>query len=389
MCRHVPGVAAVGFGEMMSKLQGGRAALVSTYNFLTICGRQTIVCPSPSFQRPLSYRERPLLLCVARSIRYIPPSTMSTRNENELDFAQDLDFSEILTNPILDIAARFWEEDRYEAFQVCYRSMRKIDDLVDDRKEVGEDITPKEMTEIRDLMLGWLEAARQGDRSNPFLQDFLKTLDHFALPLWPWERLCVAMSYDLDHNGFANFRAFLRYTEGAAIAPASVFMHLCGVTRTGSGYTPPAYDIREAARPLAIFSYLVHIMRDFQKDHMRGLNYFAEDGLARFDLSVDDLADMARKGEVTPQFRKLIARYVGFAEYYRARSRRTIDAILPYLAPRYQLSFEMIYSLYMQIFERIDPNVGNFTTAETNPSPSQVNARIEDTVQRFRAVPTC
>ncbi len=326
------------------------------------------------------------MLCTAGRIRYIPASTMSTRKETNLDFAQNLDFSEILTNPILDIAARFWEEDRYEAFQVCYRSMRKIDDLVDDRKEAGTKITPEEMAEMRDLMLGWLEAARCGDRSNPFLQDFLKTLDRFALPLWPWERLCVAMSYDLDHNGFANFRAFLRYAEGAAIAPASVFMHLCGVTKTKRGYTPPAYNIREAARPLAVFSYLVHIMRDFQKDHVRGLNYFAEDQLVGFDLTVEGLGEMARRGEVTPQFRRLIARYVDFAEYYRAKARRTIDAILPCLEPRYQLSFEMIYSLYMQIFERIDPNVGNFTTAETNPSSSQVNARIKDTVNGLRAI---
>jgi hypothetical protein len=59
---------------------------------------------------------------------------MVTKNNTYIDFAIDVEFDKILTNPILDIAARFWEKDRYEAFKVCYRSMRVIDDLVDNRK---------------------------------------------------------------------------------------------------------------------------------------------------------------------------------------------------------------------------------------------------------------
>lgn len=61
---------------------------------------------------------------------------MKTQN-TKLDFDRNLDFQQILTNPILDIAARFWEDERYEAFKICYRSMRFIDDMVDDRKIVS------------------------------------------------------------------------------------------------------------------------------------------------------------------------------------------------------------------------------------------------------------
>ena len=69
---------------------------------------------------------------------------MTTQPDGSLDFAVNLDFSEILTNPILDIAARFWDDDRYAAFKICYRSMRLIDDLVDERKESGGPITQQE-----------------------------------------------------------------------------------------------------------------------------------------------------------------------------------------------------------------------------------------------------
>ncbi len=51
------------------------------------------------------------------------------------------DFQKIVTNPILDIAARYWDNDRYEAFKICYKSMRIIDDFVDDRKVINKKIS--------------------------------------------------------------------------------------------------------------------------------------------------------------------------------------------------------------------------------------------------------
>ena len=55
------------------------------------------------------------------------------------------DFQDILTNPILDIAARFWDDERYDAFKICYRSMRVVDNLVDDRKSSGDGISRVEI----------------------------------------------------------------------------------------------------------------------------------------------------------------------------------------------------------------------------------------------------
>jgi len=308
---------------------------------------------------------------------------MNQKNPNELDFARDLDFSEVLTNPILDIAARLWEEDRYQAFQVCYRSMRRIDDFVDDRKEEGRTITTAEVEEYGCRLVEWLEAVRRGDDDDPFRRDFLDVLRRFAIPFWPWERLHHAMIYDLKHIGYRSLRAFLKYAEGAAVAPASVFMHLCGVARGDDGYCPPKWDIRYAARPLALFSYLVHIIRDFQQDQLHNLNYFADSELSRFGLDHQDLRDIAAGGPISRGFRDLIARYRSFGEYYRGKARQRMHQIMPHLQPRYQLSFEMIYQLYLQIFERIDPQNGTFCTGELNPEPSDVQARISRTIGAF------
>jgi len=313
---------------------------------------------------------------------------MITNRRSALDFARDLSFAEIVTNPFLDIAARFWSADRYEAFQICYRSMRRIDDLVDDRKEVGEPLGADEKVRYIEILERWLDSVRRRSDPDPFQVEFAATLDRFAIPLWPWERLCHAMIYDLEHTGFKNLPAYLRYTEGAAVAPASVFMHLCGVRRTDTGFAPPAYDIRRAARPLAVFSYLVHIMRDFQKDQRRGLDYFAEDLLAEHDLKIADLRRIAEsKGPVPDGFRRLMTRYLGFASYYQAKARRSIDLVKPHLEPRYQLSVEIIYGLYSLVHEQIDPLHGRFTELELQPAPDKVKARLEKIVAEFQAIP--
>ena len=185
---------------------------------------------------------------------------MRTDNRPNIDFALDLDFGEILTNPILDIAARFWEDDRYDAFKICYRSMRIVDDLVDNQKAAGRALTADEQNLFASMIDDWINALRRHRADDQFQEELLETLDRFRIPIWPWEKLAAAMTYDLYHNGFATFHKFLRYTEGAAIAPAAVFMHLCGVTPSNESYQPATFDIRSEARPLAVFSYLVHIM---------------------------------------------------------------------------------------------------------------------------------
>lgn len=300
-----------------------------------------------------------------------------------LDFATHLDFSVILTNPIMDIAARFWESDRYEAFRVCYRSMRMIDDLVDNRKSNGPSISCEEAELLSAEMQRWVDTIRSGDASDEFGRTFLHTCERFDMPLWPWERLCRAMIYDLQHEGFASFLVFARYTEGAAIAPAAVFMHLCGVRKTDGRYLRPAYDIRQAARMLALFSYLVHILRDFEKDQLSNLNYYADTLIQRHHLTRADLKQIAESNVPTPDFRALIQDYHRIAGFYRAGAQRQINLLLPLLEPRYQLSLQMIYGLYNQIFEKVDPQAGQFTTKSLNPSLSEVQARIEHIIEHF------
>jgi len=308
---------------------------------------------------------------------------MISDKTTKLDFLPDVDFDDILTNPILDIAARFWDKNRYEAFKTCYRSMRLIDDLVDDRKSSKKKISKIELIQMKRVMTKWMKAMQKGDSSDPFRRELIETLEIFKIPFWPWERLHRAMVYDLEHDGFESLLVFLRYSEGAAISPASIFMHLCGIEKIGNKYSAPSFDIRLAARPLALFSYFVHIIRDFQKDQLANLNYFADNMLLKHELNCENLRSVAEGKLIPSEFRNLMADYQSIANYYRLKARKVLDNIIPLLQPKYQLSLEMIYSLYYQIFDRIDIESGNFAEAELNPTGDEVKNRIKQTIDNF------
>ena len=295
---------------------------------------------------------------------------------------KDEDFEKILTNPILDIAARFWDEERYHAFKVCYKSMREIDDLVDHRKAEGMAFTKTEIREYSNRIQEW-----SSDFSNGTVPTELGAIiKQFQIPAWPWQRLGKAMKYDLDHNGFSSFRTFLRYCEGAAIAPASIFMHLCGVNESSGKYKAPSFDIRKAARPLAIFSYLVHIMRDFEKDQRRNLNYFADDILQKCGLNKDELNQMVQRQSSVDRIMMLFAEYKGLAGYYQKHAGETFKHLLPEMTPKYQLSLHIIYSLYSYLYEKIDPQNQTYSETDLNLSPAEVQQRLNLTVSNFKPV---
>ena len=294
----------------------------------------------------------------------------------------DTEFEKILTNPILDIAARFWDEERYEAFKVCYKSMREIDDLVDHRKAEGTPLIKSEIGEYSNRIRNWSGRICNGTYS----QELSQTISLFQIPVSPWQRLGKEMIYDLDHNGFSSLPVFLRYCEGAAIAPASIFMHLCGVKKVNGKYESPEFDIRQAARPLALFSYLVHIMRDFEKDQRRQLNYFADDILRKCGLNKDELNKLVHKQSSDDRIWALFSEYKRIAEYYQKLAGETFKYLLPQLAPKYQLSLHIIFSLYSHLYEKIDPDNHGYSETDLNLSPFEVQQRLNLAVSTFEPV---
>ena len=167
------------------------------------------------------------------------------------------------------------------------------------------------------------------------------------------------------------------------MAPASIFVHLCCLSEENGEYRTPDYDILDVARPCAIFSYLVHIIRDFQEDQLNNLNYFANDILKRNNLLPTDLKEIANGAPVSESFRIVIGEYYEHARNYRDQTLLELQSLSTKLSDRYLLSLHMIFNLYDMVFDRIDIKNGHFTSIELNPTPQEIRDKVLELVSSW------
>ena len=295
----------------------------------------------------------------------------------------NIDFENIQKHPNILIAASLWDEKRYHAAKVCYKFMRMIDDLIDDRKALGVEISCLEQEELSEKVKSWIDCLDTMPESDPFYAELIQTISTFKIPLQLFHNFARSMLYDISHDGFSTLEDFMEYSEGASVAPASIFVHLCCLTEENGEYRIPDYDIVDVARPCAIFSYLVHIIRDFQEDQLSNLNYFANDILTRNNLLPTDLKEIAFGAPVTESFRQVIGEYHKQARIYQDHTLQELKKLSTKLSERYLLSLHMIYSLYEMVFDRIDIKNGHFTTEEMNPTAQEIRKKVLEVASDF------
>jgi phytoene/squalene synthetase len=310
---------------------------------------------------------------------------MNSQTDKFLEIFQSIDFHKIIDHPNILIAANFWEEERFYAAKICYKFMRTIDDLIDNHKTKNKLIKPEERKMFEADIYEWLKMIIVSKEINPLQKELQETIDKFKIPLWPMEAFAKSMIYDIHNDGFSTLESFLEYSRGASVAPASIFVHLNGIQKVNGIYKEPPFDVRWAATPCAIFSYLVHIIRDFQKDQLNNLNYFADDQIIKFGLTRETLYEFAEGTPVDEKFRNLIRHYYMLADEYRIKTYEVLKAVKPLLEPRYRLSLEIIFNLYLMVFERIDVENGRFTTEELCPITDEVKERVYSTILNFEA----
>jgi len=309
---------------------------------------------------------------------------MNSHKDTFLEIFNTIDFNKIKDHPNILVAANFWEEDRFCAAKICYKFMRAIDDLIDNHKAKNKLIEPGERKEFVANVEEWLKMIIVSKECNSMQSELRETIEKFRIPLWPMEVFAKSMIYDINNDGFPSLDAFLDYAGGASVAPASIFVHLNGLQKINGRYEPPQFDVKWAATPCAIFSYAVHIIRDFQKDQLNNLSYFADDLILNNGLNRKELREFADGKPVNDNFRNLIRQYYHLADEYRLRTYKIIEEIRPLLEPRYQLSLEIIFDLYMMVFERIDLDKGTFTSEELNPTPEETRDRVLKVILNFK-----
>lgn len=307
-----------------------------------------------------------------------------TTQETALAQFESIDFNAIKDHPNILIAANFWDEDRYQAARTCYTLMRAVDDLVDNFKTEHPVLTDADREELMNGVNAWTSSLLEGARKGAEHQAVVETFERYRIPLWPMRSFARSMVYDIMHDGFPTLKAFVDYSKGASVAPASIFVHLCGLRAKNGAYLKPIFDVRAAATPCAMFSYFVHIIRDFRKDTDNNLTYFADDMLAKEGLTRADLPLIAKTDVVPDAFRRVVRAYYQQATLYKEQTSEMIHTVTPLLEPRYRLSLSIIFELYNMVYDRIDPENGTFSKEELNPTAEEIKQRVYRTILAFR-----
>jgi phytoene/squalene synthetase len=301
-----------------------------------------------------------------------------------LDILNRIPVEHIHDHPNILVAAGFWDDDRFRAAKTCYSFMRNIDDLIDNYKARHKRIDEKDRALFLRKVEKWMLMASTSRRSHPIKKELVQTLSVFRIPAWTIDNFARSMVYDINHDGFPTLQSFLDYSEGATVSPSSIFVHLCGIKKVDGIWQDPSFDVKAASTPCALFSYIVHIIRDFQKDQLNNLSYFADDRILANDLSRPMMRQMAEGAPLTDGFRSLMREYYLLADEYRRQTWDVLNRISPLIEARYHLSLLIIFSLYLMVFERIDVEHGSFTAEELNPSPAEIYDRVCRTIIGFK-----
>ncbi|MFA6127948.1 MAG: squalene/phytoene synthase family protein [Bacteroidales bacterium] len=309
---------------------------------------------------------------------------MDPNQQLYIDILNRIPIDRIQDHPNILVAAGFWEEERYRAAKTCYSFMRSIDDLIDDYKSAHKHIDEQDREKFIRKVNDWVQSIHAGRRPGLLQHDLISAIRKFRIPSWPIENFARSMVYDIYNDGFPTIQSFLEYSEGATVAPSSIFVHLCGISKRDSIWQDPLYNVKATSTPCAIFSYLVHIIRDFQKDQLNNLSYFADDRILANDLTRSQMRQIAEGAGITAGFRNLMGEYYQMADEYRAQTWQVLDRISGQVEPRYYLSLHIIFNLYLMVFERIDVDNGSFTAKELNPSPKEIHDRVYRTIMEFQ-----
>lgn len=282
----------------------------------------------------------------------------------------------------LDAVGRFLPARKRALFEACYASMRIVDDFVDDgfltldaagraaarpraRRAVERWYARSEAALAgRDWRAARAEAeAEARGTDDPLLAagaaPVHDALQAAALAGAPgpraWRALAEAMTRDIEERPIASWADFETYCEGATVAPAAVFLHVLDMREASGRLVPTLAEdaLFTAARPMALFCYLVHIQRDLAKDTARGgqLVTLPADRLAAHGLTRAGLAEAMAARE--PGVLSLAAEIHRRAGDFRAATRAARDRLAPSLGRRERAILATLIGVYERLHDRM------------------------------------
>ncbi len=276
---------------------------------------------------------------------------------------------------------RLLSPERRRLFEAAYASMRQIDDFIDDDFLCRPPSDRKnDRNEALSQVDAW-ETACLAAIGNDAIPDSLPAPYRAAIealsaipvsrkpPSRAWVNLAMAMRHDIQETPMESWNDFLAYCEGATVAPAAVFLHVL-IASDGESVDPAPSDFLESdalfdlARPMAVFCYLVHIVRDIAKDAA------APDQLLTIPKALLEQHDVRRVGLQTgdtaalPLLNDLLERAAGF----RAESDAARASLKGTLGRREALVLDALLGIYRGLHDRLLADPGAALRGEDMPT---------------------
>lgn len=266
-------------------------------------------------------------------------------------------------NPFLYYVSSFFKDkNKFKAFCSTYVSLRILDDFVDgikNRTKLSSDekiYYLKEINRWEKLVTDCFNEKRNGNSILWALSDTFKT---FNIKLSPWTNLAKAMRWDIENSRFDTFNEFLNYTEGATIAPATVFISVLLAQPDGEKYNcsingaNPYYYAKE----LAVFCYLTHILRDVAYDlalEDSGLIYLPMEDLSRFSISEKDLWKFKISKSINKKFQQMMKYQIRRARNFGYSGKAKMNRLFEYLDSDCRFILNLLVSLYEKTMDKIE-----------------------------------
>lgn len=301
--------------------------------------------------------------------------TPSTPSDDPFAICQELAAAK---NANLFRAAMRLGPERQRFFMASYASMRVIDDIVDEgflERPDGERDALREATFTAiDRWQEQIAAAKVGDpdpypKTGPLpdavFDALTQTLGHSDLSIDPWIKLAEALYKDVAEEPLDEWDDFISYCEGATAAPASIFVYLLSARFDADiGYVSPlSASPLYHARDMAIFCYVIHILRDLPED-IKGpdrLVTIPGDVLAGADISLGEIRNAVgqKKYDMLEPLARILLEYAW--EHFETGQARSSE-LLAFLDPEETDTLSRLFTVYIELAGAMENGYGAFLT---------------------------
>jgi len=268
----------------------------------------------------------------------------------------------------------FKDKTKYRVFCSYYSLMRVVDDHIDSlpsydqrsKKLIDEELKFLDSWErivtssIRGIFPDKkLLTATGCNEAEAICESFIDSYKTIPVKKKLWTNFFNAMRSDISSNEFATWSDFIDYSEGATVAPTTIYLTLIASkfnTSMNRYEAEKNFDILECGRNLGLFAYLGHIIRGLAKDIREESTRIciSNEDMTAHGLSIDTITKDVFKRQADPKTRNLIMDLLLRAKNYHDNGRAIAEEIMDFLESDCRFILELIITIYENIIKKIE-----------------------------------